>query len=105
MKFGLEDNTPVRKTYSTSHWTTEENDKYIAFLMRFREVLEGEKQRRRKWHLNRIMSKHIGSRSHEQCRSHHQKMIKHYKNINGIIEHLTNMPSSAQDSTSERRIE
>ena len=105
MKFGLEDNTPVRKTYSTSHWTTEENDKYIAFLMRFREVLEGEKQRRRKWHLNRIMSKHIGSRSHEQCRSHHQKMIKHYKNINGIIEHLTNMPSSAQDSTPERRIE
>ena len=35
-----------------------------------------------------MMSKAIGTRSHEQCRSHHQKMIKHYKNLDGIIDHL-----------------
>lgn len=34
------------------------------------------------------MSKHIGTRSHEQCRSHHQKMIKNYKTIEGILNHL-----------------
>ena len=105
VKFGLEESAPVRKSYSTSHWTAEENNKYVAFLMRFREVVEGERQRRRKWHLNRIMSKHIGTRSHEQCRSHHQKMVKHYKNIDGIIEHLTQTPPTSQDSNSERREE
>ena len=56
--------------------------------MKFREVIEGEKKQRRKWHLNRIMSKFIGTRSHEQCRSHHQKMIKNYRSIDGIFQHF-----------------
>jgi hypothetical protein len=49
-------------------------------------VIEGEKKMRRKWHLNRIMSKYVGTRSHEQCRSHHQKMIKNYGSIETIIQ-------------------
>jgi hypothetical protein len=56
--------------------------------MKFREVIEGGKKQRRKWHLNRIMSKFLGTRSHEQCRSHHQKMIKNYRSIDGIIQHF-----------------
>ena len=60
----------------------------MSFLIKFKEVIEGGKKNRRKWHLNRMMSKAIGTRSHEQCRSHHQKMMKHYKNIEKIIEHF-----------------
>lgn len=28
------------------------------------------------------------TRSPAQCRSHHQKMLKHYKNIKGIIKYV-----------------
>jgi hypothetical protein len=35
------------------------------------------------------MSKHVATRSHEQCRSHHQKMIKNYKSVDAIIQHLS----------------
>ena len=37
-----------------------------------------------------MMSKAIGSRSHEQCRSHHQKMMRSYKGIDAIIRHFGN---------------
>lgn len=88
--YSLDDNqTTTRKQYSKSHWSEEENEKYVGFLLKFKSVIEGGKKNRRKWHLNRMMSKAIGSRSHEQCRSHHQKMIKHYKTLEGIISHLT----------------
>jgi hypothetical protein len=97
--YSLDDSPPIKKLYSTSHWTEEENGKYIEFLMKFREVIEGEKKQRRKWHLNRIMSKFLGSRSHEQCRSHHQKMIKNYRSIDGIINHFKrNAASTLLDS-------
>jgi hypothetical protein len=87
--YSLDDLPPTKKDFSTSHWNDEENEKYIQFLVKFREVIEGEKKKRRKWHLNRIMSKFIGTRSHEQCRSHHQKMIKNYRSVEGIITHLS----------------
>ena len=72
----------------------------MDFLIKFKSVIEGGKKDRRKWHLNRMMSKAIGSRSHEQCRSHHQKMIKHYKTIDAIIDHL-NKKDQRDVSTSE----
>lgn len=34
------------------------------------------------------MSQFIGTRSSIQCRSHHQKMMKHHKNIDAIIEYF-----------------
>lgn len=103
--------TTTRKQYSKSHWSEDENDKYVEFLLKFKSVLEGGKKNRRKWHLNRMMSKAISSRSHEQCRSHHQKMIKHYRTIEGIIGHLTKndvVPLSGphgDDSNSEAEVE
>ena len=35
-----------------------------------------------------MLSKHIGSRSPVQCRSHHQKMIKAFKTPEAIIAHF-----------------
>lgn len=86
--YSLEDSQPARKQFSTAHWNHEENKKYIEFLMKFKSVIEGPKKNRRKWHLNRIMSKEVSTRSHEQCRSHHQKMMKHYRSVDGILDHL-----------------
>lgn len=91
--------TTAHKQFSTSHWNEEENDKYVTFLTKFKSVIEGGKKNRRKWHLNRMMSKAIITRSHEQCRSHHQKMMKHYSTIDGILEHLTRAPAESCSST------
>jgi hypothetical protein len=55
--FSLDEAIPARKVFATSHWDSEENTRYVEFLLKFRGVLEGERKVRRKWHLNRIMSK------------------------------------------------
>jgi hypothetical protein len=34
------------------------------------------------------MNEAIKTRSADQCRSHHQKMMKHHKDIPHIIEHI-----------------
>jgi len=34
------------------------------------------------------LSRAIKTRTPDQCRSHHQKMIKHHNDLNGIIENL-----------------
>jgi hypothetical protein len=73
----------------------------VDFLLKFKSVVEGGKKNRRKWHLNRMMSKAIGTRSHEQCRSHHQKMMKHYQTIDGILDHFQQTPSQAHSSTED----
>lgn len=38
------------------------------------------------------MEKHIGSRNKEQCKSHHQKMLKRFKSIANILLHLSGIP-------------
>ena len=35
-----------------------------------------------------MISLYIKSRSPDQCRSHHQKMVKYHSNIQGIITHV-----------------
>jgi hypothetical protein len=39
--YSLEDITPNKKNFSTSHWNDEENGKYVQFLLKFRVVIEG----------------------------------------------------------------
>lgn len=51
------------------------------------------------------MSKHVATRSHEQCRSHHQKMIKNYKSVDAIIQHLSQelrQKSNSDDHSSDQ---
>jgi hypothetical protein len=60
----------------------------VQFLKGFLELIKGDTLQKRKYHLNRMLSKHIGSRSPVQCRSHHQKMIKAFKTPENIIANL-----------------
>jgi hypothetical protein len=50
--------------------------------------VEGDRFKKRKYHMNRMMSKSVCTRSPEQCRSHHQKMLKCYGNISNIVRHI-----------------
>jgi hypothetical protein len=43
---------------------------------------------RRDSKINVLMSKAIHTRSADQCRSHHQKMIKYHGDIPNIIAHV-----------------
>ena len=54
-----------------------------------------------------MMSKAVGSRSHEQCRSHHNKMVRSYKSVRGVIEHFqgNKLESPKKDEEGECPIE
>lgn len=47
-----------------------------------------------------MLSKHIGSRSPVQCRSHHQKMIKAFKTPEAIIAHFLAPPAPDLEKSS-----
>lgn len=92
-KYGLEDDLRKIKKYNALHWSDEENKKYVQFLKGFLKLINGDTLQKRKYHLNRMLSKHIGTRSPIQCRSHHQKMMKVYKTPEAIISHFDHSPA------------
>ena len=53
-------------------WTREEEEKFVNYMKAHRAMFE-EKFARRSNKIFRKMSKFLGTRSSEQCRSHHQK--------------------------------
>jgi len=44
------------------------------------------------------MSKFIGTRSPDQCRSHHQKTMKYHHTIDGVINFFGNLSTSIDNS-------
>lgn len=52
---------------------------------------------RRALKLNKLISLHVGTRSPDQCRSHHQKMVKHHKDVRGIIMHIIELENRYED--------
>ena len=63
----------------------EENIKYIEFIKKNLVIVEQTIENKGKNKINKRMSKYMKSRSPQQCRSHHQKMLKYHLNIKGII--------------------
>jgi len=51
-------------------------------------MFESPKENRRTLKVNKLLSLHIKTRSPDQCRSHHQKMIKYHQSIEGILHHV-----------------
>ena len=49
------------------------------------------KEELKKMKINVRMSRVVKTRSSDQCRSHHQKMMKHHRSIPLIIEHVTHL--------------
>jgi len=63
----------------------EENIKYIEFIKKNLVIVEQTIENKGKNKINKRMSKYMKSRSPQQCRSHHQKMLKYHLSIKGII--------------------
>ena len=75
----------LKKKGWNGKWSGKEEVKYVRFLQSNRDDME-ETQNRRKGKVFVRMSKFVRSRNSDQCRSHHQKLIKYYKDVKGIIE-------------------
>ena len=65
------------------------------------DLVHSDPSKKRKCHLNRMLSKHIGTRSPVQCRSHHQQMLKVHENIDNIVQRLLNMDTKVKENNSE----
>lgn len=53
------------------------------------EIFEKNREDKRLMKINILMSEHVKSKNSTQCRSHHQKMLAHYKTIQNIIRCLS----------------
>ena len=81
---------PNKKTdIPLGKWSITENQKYIKFLRQYKNQVEdtfmGKKHK-----IYKLMSGFIGSRTPEQCRGHHRKMLKFYNSVEGIIDVIQN---------------
>lgn len=74
--------------YNYSLWQLEENAAYMQFLEDNQVLFRGSKNDRRLVKINVLMSMCVGTRSPDQCRSHHQKMMKYHNDIPTIIHYI-----------------
>ena len=75
-------------------WTREENILYMRFLEENLDLFKGESHKRRICRVYVQISQAVGTRTPDQCRSHHQKMMKWHRSIKGIITHVQSLPDT-----------
>jgi hypothetical protein len=78
----------AEKGFNRALWTLKENRKYLHFLLENYKIYSENLTTRRLTKIHVQMSKVILTRSPDQCRSHHQKMIKHHNSIPEIVDHI-----------------
>ena len=61
-----------KKAWKFNDWTIKEKTKYVVFLEKKSELMEG-KPHSSLWEIYKKMSKFIKSRNYRQCKSYHQK--------------------------------
>jgi hypothetical protein len=79
--YSLNSNDKKGKKYQNQRWNAEENFRYALFLKNYLILMASSSKIKRKYHLYRAMSCAIQSRSPDQCRSHHQKMMRSFKSL------------------------
>ena len=69
--------TSKKINYGT--WNKKENQQYEKFLLKHIKIFSDDILIRRKKKIHVLMSKSIKTRTPEQCRSHHQKMMLNHQ--------------------------
>lgn len=77
----------MKKKGWSGKWSGKEEVKYVKFLQENLEAMEDE-QARKKSRIFVKMSKFMRTRSSDQCRSHHQKLINYHKTVASIVDHF-----------------
>lgn len=76
---------PEKKHDRYQRWSKEENMEYVSFLEHHKGQFIIEKGRKRKNLFMHMSDELKHQRDNEQCRTHHEKMMKKYKTVQGII--------------------
>ena len=79
-------------------WSEEENLSYCFFLQANLNEFNPDRCRRTKNFFNRMSEFLEEERDNEQCRSHHQKMLKKYGTVEKIIRHFQNQEDRSVSS-------
>lgn len=82
------------------HWKSAENMRYVEFLRTNEELFTLGREDKRLMRINILMSKFVRTKTSTQCRSHHQKMVKHYGTIAETVAALTNLLCDAPSISS-----
>lgn len=80
-----------RQVVNIGNWLFEENLRYKSFLEKNLHLFESDSSVRRQARVNVMVSREVGTRSSDQCRSHHQKMMKYHKTVPNIIEYIASL--------------
>jgi hypothetical protein len=88
--------------FNFSLWSISENAAYMYFLEAHSWLFERSNSDRRLLKINVLMSLWVKTRSPDQCRSHHQKMMKYHSDIPTIIAHIS---SCMQPRTGQVKME
>lgn len=88
-----------RQKVNIGNWSLEENLKYKTFLENNLALFQTGASVRRLVKVNVMISQEVGTRSSDQCRSHHQKMIKYHTSIEGVIAHVHLLQSMHADES------
>lgn len=91
----------LKKSSKKKHWKAHENQKYIEFLKENKDLFEKDREDKRLMKINIMMSKSVRTKNATQCRSHHQKMLVHYKTIENIILFLGEEKSEQHENEGE----
>lgn len=78
----------IDSNFNYSLWSINENAAYMYFLEAHNWLFERSNSDRRLLKINVLMSLWVKTRSADQCRSHHQKMMKYHSDIPNIIRHI-----------------
>lgn len=62
-------------------WTRAEQESYLVFLKEEFDIVQRYLQEPRTLKIYALMEKYIGSKNYAQCRVHHQRMLRQYKDI------------------------
>lgn len=65
------------RKFATGHWTPRETELYVKYLVRYLGRTNSSKLRKSR-KIFKTMSESVGTRSPNQCRSHHQKQLEKY---------------------------
>ena len=68
------------KNHRVGGWNNTENNKYVTFIKKYRDIIDDPIERKKKKIFNR-MSHTIKTRTADQCRGHHLKIKKRYGSI------------------------
>ena len=77
----------------------------MNFLLEKGQLFDSNSIQRKAIKINVQMSEAIKTRSPDQCRSHHQKMMKHHKDIPRIIQHIQKLLMNGERPPSDKSID